>query len=72
MALCLEDVRRSHRFGLFGISVGTLEEVAEALKRRKPIDFHPEFDPLWEEEAKRLAAENSTQARTLRTLGIIS
>jgi hypothetical protein len=71
MELCLEDVRRSQRLGLFGVSSGTLEEAAEALKLEKPIDLYPEFDPLWEEEARRLAANNPKHEETLQKLGIL-
>ena len=71
MELCLEDVRRSHRFGLFGISDGTLTEAAEALAHDKPIDLYPEFDPVWDSEAKKLATENALHAQTLRRLQII-
>ena len=48
MEYCIRSVKLCDRFGLFGISQGTvIQELPIALKENKPIDLFLEFDPEW-------------------------
>jgi len=48
MDYCIRSVKLCDRFGLFGISEGTVtKELPIALGENKPIDLFLEFDPDW-------------------------
>ncbi len=55
MEWCLRLVDVSDEFWMFGVSIGTLDEVTHAIKIVKPVTLHFDgFDPKWEKFYKEL------------------
>ena len=47
MKFCRRLISISDEVWLFGVSEGTLEDLNHAVKIKKPIKLHLEFDPEW-------------------------
>lgn len=54
MKFCRRLIDIADEFWLFGISEGTLEDLLYALKKKKLVKLHLEFDPEWKKYYTRL------------------
>ena len=52
MEFCLRAVEMCDEFWLFGVSLGTIQELCHAQSLNKPIRLVKDFDPEWDKHIK--------------------